>query len=233
MNFFADLEELDRLGVEGNTNKASSWRAADGQHMQSEGLLRRYDFFLSRLRQQGGSRILELGAGPDDNIGASVRMWKRYFDPSAEIHVADIKPSAQKLAGEGFHPHVGDLGQQQFLNKLARHSWDFVIDDASHIWIHQIMAFRTLFPALRSGGIFICEDLCTSFGEMRVPYSQGFDMKDPVQYFQTLSRRVCDGQPRAQDAQHEIYSLSELDQRLVAQVHMVSWISNSAIIIKR
>lgn len=233
MSFFADLNELDRFGVESNTNKASSWVPPGRQRESCEGLLKRYDFFLSRLRQQGATRILELGAGPDDNIGASLRMWKRYFPKGAEIHVADNKPSAMKLRDEGFHPHVGDVGNVSFLNMLARQTWDFVIDDASHIWMHQILAFRVLFPALRSGGIFICEDLCTSFGQMRAAYSQGFDMKDPVQYFMALARRTCDGRGREPDPPHDGYALSKTDFELAGQIHMIAWMNNAAIVIKR
>ena len=233
MNFFSDLDELDRLGVDANTNKASSWRAPDGREIKNEGMLSRYDFFLSRLRDQGVTKMLELGAGPDDNIGASVRMWKRYFPETAEIHVADIKPSAMALKDEGFFPHVGDLGYQPFLKRLAARTWDFVIDDASYLWIHQILSFRTLFPALRSGGIFICEDLCTSFGDMRAPYSMGLDMRDPVHYFQALSRCTCGKSDATSDMTPEIYQLTDADHKLAAQIHMLSWIRNSVIIVKR
>ena len=104
MNFFSNLGELDKLGVEANTNKASSWLNPEGEKVEREGLLRRYDFFLARLREQGTTKMLELGAGPDDNIGASVRMWQQYFPETTEIHVADIKPSANALKDEGFHP---------------------------------------------------------------------------------------------------------------------------------
>jgi len=233
MKFFEGLDELDRLGVEENTNKASSWRNPAGETINKEGMLKRYDFFLSRLRAQGMTRMLELGAGPDGNIGASVRMWKRYFPKECEIHVADNKPSAKKLDEEGFHTHVGDLGQQPFLNRLANGGWDFVIDDASHLWIHQIMAFRTLFPALHSGGIYICEDLCTSFGAMRAPYSMGFDMRDPVQFFLALSRAACGSPGSSPELISELYALTEADHGMARQIHMISWIKNSVIIVKK
>ena len=233
MNFFSNLGELDKLGVEANTNKASSWLTPAGEKVEREGLLRRYDFFLSRLREQGTTKMLELGAGPDDNIGASVRMWQRYFPETTEIHVADIKPSANALKDEGFHPHIGDLGDTSFLSRLAAHKWDFILDDASHLWIHQIMAFRALFPALRSGGIFICEDLCTSYGTMRAPYSMGIDMRDPVQYFQELSRQICGMPTTAAEEALKTYELTEVDRALVRSIHMICWMGNSVIVIKR
>ena len=224
---------MNELGVETNTNKASSWRNPAGDTVEAEGLLRRYDFFLSRLREQGTTRVLELGAGPNDNIGASMRMWRRYFSPSTEIHVAERNPAAEILSHEGFHPHIGDLGNPEFLNRLASRKWDFVLDDASHLWTHQIMAFRALFPALRSGGIFICEDLCTSFGPMRGPYSQGLDMRDPVQYFQELSRRTCGHPQTSAEEAAGTYALTEADRALTHSIHMICWMSNSVIVVKR
>ena len=40
MNFFSNLGELDKLGVEANTNKASSWLNPEGEKVEREGLLR-------------------------------------------------------------------------------------------------------------------------------------------------------------------------------------------------
>ncbi len=233
MDFFSDFTELNRLGVETNTNKASSWRNPSGDMVEAEGLLRRYDFFLSRLREQGCTRVLELGAGPNNDLGASLRMWRRYFPEFTEIHVAEFNPAAEALRQEGFHPHIGDLGNPAFLNRLASEKWDFVLDDATHLWTHQIMAFRALFPALRSGGIFICEDLCTSFGTMRGPYSQGLDMRDPVQYFQELSRRTCGHPETPAEEAAGTYKLAEVDRALMHSIHMIGWMSNSVIVVKR
>lgn len=233
MDFFSGFTELNRLGVEANTNKASSWSTPAGDTFEVEGLLRRYDFFLSRLREQGSTRMLELCAGPNDSLGASLRMWRRYFPESTEIHIAEVNPAAEALRLEGFHPHIGDLGNPAFLNQLASKKWDFVLDDASHLWTHQIMAFRALFPALRRGGIFICEDLCTSFGPMRGPYSQSLDMRDPVQYFQELSRRTCGNPESPAEEAMGTYTLTDVDRALMRSIHMIGWMSNSVIVVKR
>ena len=41
----------------------------------------------------------------------------------------------------------------------AAPGYDVIIDDASHASPHQQLAFRHLFPRLRSGGLYIIEDL--------------------------------------------------------------------------
>jgi hypothetical protein len=39
---------------------------------------------------------------------------------------------------------------------------DFILDDGSHIMSHQITSFETLFPWLKDGGVYACEDTHTS-----------------------------------------------------------------------
>lgn len=232
MPFFSKFKELDILGVQFNTNKSSSWVGLDNQRVKNITLLDKYELFLQYFKDVENFKMLELGAGPDPNIGASCRMWKQYFHSTSEIHVADIKPSALKLGSEGMEVHVGDLGNIGFLTRLAEKKWDFIIDDGSHFWLHQILAFRNLFNSLESGGIFICEDLCTSFGKMRDFYSMGMDQKDPVEYFLAISRRCC-GIEQSNDRISSIYNLTELDLRLADQVKMISWMGNSCIIVKK
>jgi hypothetical protein len=235
MKFSAAESPLDALGVKYNTNKSSDWtRPSDNQRIAKPvSLLTLYEFFLRHLKDQKDLKVLELGAGPDDNIGASVRVWKDYFPADAKIHVADIKPSAKGLESEGFKVHVGDLGSEMFLDTLTEQTWDFVIDDASHIWIHQIMAFRALFPKLVCGGVFIMEDLCTSYDTMRKPYSLGFDMKDAVQYFLALSSGTCAPLAAAKDSEMtKLYELTAGDQAMIQSIRMVTWVHNSCIIIK-
>jgi hypothetical protein len=40
---------------------------------------------------------------------------------------------------------------------------DIIIDDGSHVNEHVITSFRTLFPYLQDGGIYVIEDLHTSY----------------------------------------------------------------------
>ncbi len=237
MEFLGKSSPLDQLGVKYNTNKSSDWtRPSDAKRIQTnDSLLAHYEIFIQDIRRKKALRILELGAGPDDNIGASVRVWKEYFPKDAEIHVADIKPSARGLEKEGFKVHVGDLGALSFLRSLIAQKWDFVLDDASHIWQHQIMAFRTLFPSVVSGGIFVVEDLCTSFGDFRDDYSLGLDMKDAVQYFLALARGASGGRPAASEdaCLPEIYALTAADLALLPHIRMMTFIRNACIIVKR
>ena len=69
--------------------------------------------------------------------------------------------------------------------------WELIIiDDASHWWSHQIKALYHLFPSLKRGGIYILEDLGTSFE----PYKfSNFDDANITTYdfLSAISECVC------------------------------------------
>jgi len=232
MNFFEKYKDLDQLGIKSNTNKSSSWINEKQERVQKSSLLQKYEHFLLPYRDSEKFKMLELGAGPDGNIGASCRMWKEYFNQNASIHVADNKPSSKALESEGINVHVGDLGSHAFLVQLARNEWDFIIDDASHLWHHQILGFRQLFASVKSGGVYIMEDLCTSFGQMRETYGCGLDQKDATMFFLALTRCLC-GSDSESTYVDSIYRLSAEDKLIARSIDMLAWMGNCCIVVKK
>jgi len=107
-------------------------------------------------------RILEIGV----MSGASLRLWADYF-PGAAIHGVDIDPRcAVHQDGIRFFVHIGDQSDPDFLNAVVDAMGappDVVLDDGSHLPAHQIASLKALFPRLRPGGIYVVEDLCTSY----------------------------------------------------------------------
>lgn len=145
--YYSDCYELNSIGEETGTDKGSA----------CHDYLNKYEFFLSKFKRQK-IKILELGIFE----GASLKMWERYF-PDAEITGIDVNPECKKYGTERCGVIINDLGNEDFLEEIAGLRPDIIIDDASHFWSHQIKAFLHLFPALRRGGIYILEDLGTSF----------------------------------------------------------------------
>ncbi len=235
--FFKQYALLDQCGIASNTNKASQWLNPDtGNQLQymGDGLLRKYEHFLFQLRSKPNLRFLELGAGPDNNIGASMRCWRSYFGTEAELHVADIKNSALNLSSEGFNVHVCDLGSTEALQNLATLQWDCILDDASHFWIHQKLAFQHLFQSVKPGGIYIVEDLCTSFGAYTADYNPTNDSIDAATYFLALARRAMATWCSLEDINRgAAVQLSDQDNALALQLDMVSFMDNSCIMIKK
>lgn len=139
--------ELGRLGIENMTDKNSI----------VHNYLDKYEFFLSKFRDAEFT-LLELGVFH----GGSLRMWKTYF-PRAQIVGVDIEPSCQLSIEHRIKIEILDLSRVENLESLKKYQPRIIIDDASHLWSHQILAMSVLFTCLPSGGVYIIEDMETSF----------------------------------------------------------------------
>ena len=110
-------------------------------------------------------KMLEIGIGGyNDSLGGrSLLAWQAYF-PFGTIVAADIVPK-QVLAGGRVQVHQVDQSSAEQLAGLKRATepFDIIIDDGSHFNSHQILTFEVLFDALKDGGIYVIEDVQTSF----------------------------------------------------------------------
>ncbi len=121
-------------------------------------------FFRSRRRQP--IVLLEIGIGGFNDPkagGASLRMWKNYF-PRGRIYGVDIfdkRPHDE----DRIKTFVGDQSDEQFLRSLINEIGrpDIIIDDGSHYSHHVIKSFEVLFPLLKDDGIYVVEDLASSY----------------------------------------------------------------------
>jgi hypothetical protein len=105
--------------------------------------------------------IVEFGVSQ----GGSLQMWRDYFGPRATITGVDVDPRCAKLTDKGVNVVIGDQEDRKFLNDLAGRvgEIDIVIDDGGHTMGQQIATFEELWPRVRDGGIFLVEDLHTSY----------------------------------------------------------------------
>lgn len=73
--------------------------------------------------------------------------------------------SLQKLEEERVKVFIGDQGDKAFLNRLAREipRIDVLIDDGGHFMEQQINTFEVLYPLISPRGVYLCEDLHTSY----------------------------------------------------------------------
>lgn len=110
-------------------------------------------------------------------------MWTDYF-PKAIIHGADIDEDSRvcEKYSDRIKFHIIDQRRETQLKDLEQFSpFDLIIDDGNHFWMEQILTFKTLFPYIRRGGIYIVEDTTTSYWReyRNNPISA-------VEYFKTL-----------------------------------------------
>ena len=119
-----------------------------------------YDRHFSRFR---GSpvNIVEFGVSQ----GGSIQMWKHYFGVNANIFGVDINPNCKQFEEPGVKIFIGDQEDRQFLRSVARQvpTIDILIDDGGHTMRQQIATFEELFPCVSANGVYLIEDLHTSY----------------------------------------------------------------------
>jgi len=97
--------------------------------------------------------------------GGSLEMWRNYFGPRARIIGVDIDERCRDLTGPGVEVVIGDQADPDFLRALVARVGpiDVVIEDGGHTMEQQLTTFRELWPAVRDGGVYLVEDLHTSY----------------------------------------------------------------------
>ncbi|MBB5803214.1 demethylmacrocin O-methyltransferase [Saccharothrix ecbatanensis] len=148
----APLRDLTELAVRFGSDK---W----GEHWYAT----HYDRHFAPLKDKRVT-VLELGIGGYDDPaagGASLQMWRHYFRRGV-VHGLDHFPKTG-LRAPRLHTHCGDQSDAAFLERLETGPLDIVIDDGSHLSHDVISSFRALFPKLRPGGLYVVEDLQTSY----------------------------------------------------------------------
>jgi hypothetical protein len=174
------LPSLDVLGLKFGTDKAS----------REHNYLSFYESFFQAIRHDR-IKILEIGVF----YGASLRVWKEYF-PNGIVIGADIDPGVRSYSTPRILTEVIDQSNIEDLVQLGVKygPFDIVIEDGSHLWEHQITTFKTLFPFVQHGGLYIVEDLHTNFGSLADQF-RGSSSISFVEYLRKLADlRVADNQ---------------------------------------
>jgi len=119
-----------------------------------------YERHFSRFRDREVN-IVEIGVSQ----GGSMQMWRHYFGPKARLFGVDINPNCKQFEEPGLRIFIGDQGDRDFLRSLARElpQIDILIDDGGHTMRQQINTFEELFPKVAPDGVYLCEDLHTSY----------------------------------------------------------------------
>jgi len=139
---------IDQIGHETGTDKRSG-----GCH----NYLKYYEMFLESRRDEK-IKLLELGIWHGD----SLRMWGEYF-PSAQIIGLDYENMSQYQTDRIHIVQADQTDVSKLTYLFDRIALDVIIDDASHQGHAQIISFTTLFPLMKSGGLYFIEDLLCSY----------------------------------------------------------------------
>lgn len=131
-----------------------------------------YQALFDNILNQDIRDFLEIGIGYKDLMqpllpegidfvpGSSLRMWSEFW-PYTNIYGCDIREDT--LVNEGrihsFHVDQSNADDLYRLGHLCRGALDIIIDDGSHQYEHQRLTARILLPLVRSGGVYVIEDV--------------------------------------------------------------------------
>jgi hypothetical protein len=138
-----------------------------------------YEQCLASIRRKR-LNLLEIGIGgyADPKAGgSSLRMWRAYL-PHAHIYGIDLydKTAHNERRITTF---AGSQIDTAFLDSVVAKigKIDLIVDDGSHINAHVIATFHHLFPYLADGGLYMVEDVETSYWP---PNGNLTDRNDPL-----------------------------------------------------
>lgn len=215
--FFILRNKLNELGVQYKTDKSDRYH----------NYLRKYEFFLESYRDLE-MNVLELGVFN----GGSLSMWEEYFG-KAIIYGVDINTDCKKYENARKKVIICDLSKAESYDELKRLESMIIIDDASHMWSHQIKALYYLFPSLKSGGIYIIEDLGTNFSE-RYVYNYDDASISCYELLQEIAKVVASGElPVLSDMKSKCIPFADEITYLATQIEMIAFIRESCVLIKK
>ena len=119
-----------------------------------------YDKHFSKYKGQEIT-IVEVGVFQ----GGSLQMWRSYFGPKAKIWGIDIDPRCKLLEEENTNIIIGSQEDESFLESIYDITGpiDILIDDGGHTQKQQITTFNILFDKIKNDGVYLCEDVHTSY----------------------------------------------------------------------
>lgn len=188
-----------------------------------------YEKYFTDLRHKS-IKFLEIGF----LIGGSARMWDKYFT-DAELYFMDISEELFEKYSYGLskrcHFYVVDQSNTAELSQFIKTvggDFDIIIDDGGHHMHQQITSFKTLFPFLKSGGLYVIEDLHTSYwqrfggaGEIGAPNADG---QTTIRFLQSLVDEVgyigaYTGYADAGKCPAEVYEKLTYYQKHIQSIH--------------
>ena len=144
---------LNKLAIHRGTDKSS----------EIHNYCDKYEKYLPFKRDEK-LNILEIGV----LNGQSLLTWKDYFYESKIVGI-DINSDCKQYEdlNKNISVEIGSQVDHVFLNNVMREHgpFDMILDDGSHMNDHVIFSFEHLFQSVKPGGVYVVEDVSTSYWE--------------------------------------------------------------------
>lgn len=127
-----------------------------------------YEKYFESLRDKE-LKILEIGiyrppVNSGREVGASLKTWYEYF-PKAKIYGVDLTDFTD-VENDRIKTLICDQSKREELNNIVDQiggDFDIIIDDGGHTMEQQLVTLGYMFKFLKPSGIFVIEDLHTSY----------------------------------------------------------------------
>ena len=154
------------------------------------GYIEIYESFFKELKNKE-LKILEIGIAD----GKSLLAWSDYFKNSTiiGIDIHKINVVEKKLNRKNIKVHQGSQSDKSFINEIINiyGTLDIIIDDGSHLTKDVKKSFHLLFPYLNNDGLYVVEDMQTSYNHFFG--GNPFDLKyssSHMNFFKDLTDRI-------------------------------------------
>jgi hypothetical protein len=117
-----------------------------------------YETYFAKFRNTNPT-FVEVGV----QSGGSMEMWREYFGAGARIFGIDIAPEVTEV--EGTTIIVGDQSDPAFWDQQlpAIGQIDCFVDDGGHTAKQMMVTFEKVWPMIKPGGAYVCEDTHCSY----------------------------------------------------------------------
>ena len=126
------------------------------------GYIEIYESYFHKLKEEN-LIILELGIAD----GKSLLTWSDYFKNSkiVGIDIHKINIEEKNLNRNNIDIYQGSQSNEKFISEIISEykEFDIIIDDGSHLSKDVKKSFQLLFPALKNKGLYVVEDIQTSY----------------------------------------------------------------------
>lgn len=154
--------------------------------IEQHGYHRFYSLHFPLNRESHDLSILEIGLEHARSL-----QWWRLLYPHAHITGMDIVDPDEEPPAHNVRILRGDQSNPDDLERLKDREYDVILDDGSHVPEHQILTFEALFPKLKYGGVYVVEDIETSYWRRGTRlYGYRVSGKSALDYFAGLSHDV-------------------------------------------
>jgi predicted O-methyltransferase YrrM len=142
-----------------------------------------YDKWLKPYQNKPNLKMLEIGVFQ----GKSLLMWADYFVDAELIlglaygdHIDLARQTISQSGKKQLKIIEGDQSKEFVMARLCKEGpFNVIVDDGSHVPWHVIFSFSRLWPCLNPGGLYVVEDLETSYHDKNPKFKSGIGQPPP------------------------------------------------------